>query len=369
MNLRGLAAAVATAGALPLALGGPADAGDRAPVWQITLHSAQHNDAVPLALPGDDTWRRLAPRGGRNLAYQDDELRWSRRQAGWTWSLLARNHATLVASQPALALAALVANGRRPASDTSWQADVHLRAFAGAGLAIGHSQALAPGWSVHGEAQVLALSRWRARDLDGPVRYSTATGQYDFGLQSQELDNRLVFPFRQDFAHRGAGLLLAGGLDWQGSSFWARAAVRDGGWLRWRGVPQQQATLDTATEALDAEGFLLYKPLVTGRNGQAGAQRWLPWRSQVAVGATLASGQRLGLQLDTLPGFGVLPALLWQRPATVAGGLALGADWQMHERRLTLSSAWQGLSLRVGADRLGSAAQSRLLALGYSHTF
>ena len=41
----------------------------------------------------------------------------------------------------------------------------------------------------------------------------------------------------------------------------------------------------------------------------------------------------------------------------------------MHERRLTLSSAWQGLSLRIGADRLGSAARSRVLVLGYGRAF
>lgn len=371
--MRAVAAALAVAPPLlawqtAVAGSSAADTAD-GPLWQISMSSDRHNDALMLSVPGDDSWRRLAPRSGLNLAYHDDEARLSRRQGGWTWSLLARNHATLVAGQQTLALAALIANRRQPAADAQWQADVHLRAFAGAGLAIGNTRALAPGWQVHWEAQALALSRWRARDLAGPVRYGAAAGQYQFDLQSQELDNRLRSPFLQGSASQGAGLLLAGGLAWEGGGTWARARLRDGGWLRWRGLPQQQATLDTATEALDADGFLIYKPLVVGRTVQAAVQRWLPWRGQVAGGVRLAGGHRLGLQLDTLPGFGVLPALQWQRPALARESLALGAEWRVHERRLTLSAGWQGVYLRVGADRPGPAAQSRELGLAYSYNF
>lgn len=356
----GVAAEAITSTAAPVA---------NAPLWQLSLHSERHNDALPLALMVGDSARRLAPRSGLNLAYHDDEARLSRSQGGWTWSLLARNHATLVAGQPALALAALMAQRQTPAADAQWQADVHLRAFAGAGLGIARTQALAPGWDAHWEVQALALSRWRTRDLSGPVRYSAASGQYQLGLQSQELDNRLKPPFLQDFAPHGAGLLLAGGLQWQGASAWASARVRDGGWLRWQGMPQQQALLDTATEAVDADGFLVYKPLVVGRTVQADVRRWLPWRGQVAGGAVLANGQRLGLQVDTVPGFGALPALLWQRPAAGPGSLALGALWRLHERRLTLSAAWRGASLHLGTDRLGAAAQSRELGLAYQRAF
>lgn len=374
LALARLLVAAASAIALPqlslavAAAGGPAGAADAA-LWQVSLSSDRHNDALLLSEPGNDSWRRLAPRSGLNLAYHDDEARLSRRQGGWTWSLLARNHATLLAGQSSLALAALIANRQLPAADARWQADVHLRAFAGAGLGVGSQQVLAPGWSMHWEAQALALSRWRTRDLSGPVQYSTASGQYQFDLHSKELDNRLRFPFSQDFASSGIGLLLAGGLEWEGQGNWARAQLRDGGWLRWRGIPQQQAALNTATEALDADGFLIYRPLIAGRTVQANLQQWLPWRAQIAGGVTLAGGHRLGLQLRTVPGFGVLPALQWQRPARERDGLALGAEWRVHERRLTISAAWQGVSVRIGADRLGPAAQSRELGLAYSRSF
>lgn len=337
--------------------------------WQLTLRSDRHSDALPLAALGSDDWQHLKPRPGRNLAYLDDELRLSRQQGGWTWSLLARSHATLVATDAALALAAQVDSGRLPSTDTHWQADVQLRAFSGAGLALGHEQALAPGWSWRWETQALVLGRWRERHLAGPVQYTAANGQYAFDLQSTEIDDRLAFPFQQPFARQGAGLLLAGELSWEGRTTWASVGLRDGGWLRWRGIPQQLATLNTATQAVDADGFLLYRPLVQGRNRQDLGTRWLPWRTTLAAGAILPGGQRLGLQANALPGWGVLPALLWQRPAPAPGGLGLGAEWRLHERRLDLTLAWRGLNLRAGADRLDGQARSHLLALDWTRPF
>ena len=337
--------------------------------WQLTLRSERHSDALPLARLGSDDWQHLAPRRGNNLALLDDELRISRQQAGWTWSLLARQQATLVASDSALALAALVDSGRKPAADTRWQAEVRLRAFAGAGLALGRSQALSGGWSMRGEAQLLALGRWRERRLTGPVSYGAASGGYSFDLRSDEIHDRLESPFQQAFARRGAGLLLGADLAWDGVMAWANAGLRDGGWLHWRGVPQQQATLNTATQAQDSDGYLIYRPLIQGQNLQVGLTRWLPWRATLAAGAKLPGGDRLGLRLDTLAGFGALPSLLWQRPAAHPGALALGAEWRLHERRLDLMLSWQGLTLKAGADRIDGQARSRALALGWARHF
>ena len=343
----------------------PAEGAD----WQLTLRSERHSDALPLSALGSDNWQQLAPRRGSNLALLEDELRLSRSRAGWTASLLLRQQATLVASDSALALAARVDGGRKPATDSSWQADVRLRAFAGAGLALGHGQVLAGGWSWRGEAQLLALGRWRERRLAGPVSFSAASGVYSFDLRSDETDDRLETPFQQAFTRRGTGLLLASELAWEGSSAWVSAGLRDGGWLHWRGVPQQQALLNTATQAVDADGYLIYKPLVRGQNRQDGFTRWLPWRASLSAGARLPGGDRLGLRLDTLADFGVLPALLWQRPAAQPGNLALGAEWRLHERRLDLLLDWQGLTLRAGADRLSGQARSQHLAVGWTRRF
>ncbi len=367
MSCRGAAAApwARGAAALACALAAVAQAQD-APVWQLQVHSSRHSDAVRLADFDRDAWEAVAPRRGRNLTTVDDAVRLSLRQGAWTWALVGRSQATLVAGEQALRLAADVDAGRRPAADVAVQIDVRLRGFSGVGLALGRGHALGGGWRADWEGQVLSLSRWLERRFIGPVQYRAATGTYEFALQSSELDNRLDFPFRSDFGSRGAGLLLAAGLVWDGDAAWARAELRDGGWLRWRGVPQQDATLNTATQAVDADGFLIYQPLIEGRNTQAGRQRHLPWRATLAAGLR-QGGQRWGVEAAHVPDFGWLPALSWETGA--AGASTLGVRWQLHERRLVLSAGWRGFNVRAGADRLGAGARSRELALGYAGAF
>ena len=364
-------AAAALTSALAGAFMGGVQAQDTAPgaAWQIELHSDRHSDALPLAAFDRDAWDALSPRRGRNLITVDDALRLSRRQGAWTWGLVARSSATLVAGEQALRLAADINAGRRPAGDEATQVDVRLRGFTGAGLVLGRAHALGAGWQATWEVQALSLGRWLERRFEGPVQYLAATGTYGFALRSSELDSRLDFPFRRDFAARGTGLLLAGALAWEGEFAWVRAGLRDGGWLRWRGVPQQDATLNTATRAVDGDGFLVYQPLIEGRNTQTARQRRQPWRSVLAAGARLPNGQQPGLRLEHVPGFGVLPAFTWAWPAAAPGGLSLGAQWQVHERRLGVAVGWRGFVLRAGADRLDAAARSREFAFGYVGAF
>ena len=343
-----------------------ADAAGPGPVWRVSLRSDRHSDALPLAALGADDWRHLAPRPGRNLAYLDDELRLERSAGDWTVGLLARSQATLVASRESLQLAALVDSGQRPPADARWDADLRLRAFSGAGLALARRFRPAEHWSAGLSAQVLALGRWRERQIAGPVAFDAASRSYSFQLQSSETHDQLAFPFQQAFARRGSALLLGAELGWAAGAWSVQAALRDGGWLRWRGVPQQAARLDTDVLSQDADGFVRYQPLVQGRNSQAGLTRRMPWRGHLAIDHALADGHRLGLSMDSVPGFGVLPALAWQRRLR---GLDLGLAWRLHERRLTVSLAGHGLSLRAGADRLDGRARSRELALGYDSTF
>lgn len=354
----------------PAAAHPPAEAAGHDATWQFSLRSDRHSDALPLAALGDDDWRHLAPRAGRNLAYVDEQLRLQRRSGGWTFGLLARSQATLVASRETLLLAAQVDSGQRPVGDARWAADLQLRAFSGAGALVAREWPLAPGLTLELSAQLLALGRWRERSIRGPVSYDASTASYAFALQSNERDSRLEFPFQQAFARRGAGALLGAELAWSAGPWSARAALRDRGWLHWRGMPQQQATLATDAQGLDADGFVIFRPLVEGRNDQAGLTRLQPWHGHLALSRTVAEGRQLGVTIDTVPGFGALPALQWQQrlhPAAI-GPVQLGLGWRLHERRATLALAWRGWQLQAGADRLDAAAHSREFALRWQGT-
>jgi hypothetical protein len=337
-----------------------------ASAWQLTLRSDRHSDGLPLAeLASGDPLLHLKPRAGRNLAYVEDEVRVGRRQGAWTWSLLARQSATLATNRDTLALA-LQASGNAPTtSDQAWQTRVRYQQFSGVGLEAGRSLALADGdaWQGAAAVQVLQLSHWRERVIDGPVGYEAATGTYRFDLKSHEADDRQAAPFQEPFAARGAGLLLHGELAWQAAPWQASLGVRDLGWLRWRGLPQQQLVLSTDTRSVDADGFVIYQPLVQGRDTQAGYTRRLGgvWTARVA--GAIDGTRRIEASLEARRGFGLLPALAWQQ--RVAADADLTASWRVHERRLTLALTWHGLNLRLGADRLGGQARSRDVGVAF----
>lgn len=362
------AARVAAVGLLAAAAGlvpaAAADA-DTDTIWRLSLHSRQHSDATALNLGRDPRVEDLAPRLGRNLAYIDDEVRLERTQGGWTLGLLARSRATLVASADTLALYRQVDGRETIAGDKRWTVDARFRGFSGGGLVFGREHALGAGWSARWELQALVLQRWRERRISGTAGATAATGAYDFALTSMQRDDGLRFPFQNAFAARGSAWLGGAALAWQGERWQFEAALHDAGWQRWRGLPRQDAVLDSGTAAYDADGYLIYRPLIQGQNTQPTATQAAPawgrlaarWRADPETGLGAEAGA------DLLPGFGALPWLGLRLPA---GGSQLALQWRTHERRLTLQWSWRGLTLTAGADRLGGDRRSRELGLAWA---
>lgn len=366
---RGAAAApVTTDPGLAAAVG--FDAGSTAgDPWSLLVQQRSHADALPLARLGDDDPAALRPRPGRNLAYLEDTLRLARRFGAWHLTLLARQSATLVAGADTLALAADLDAGRQPVDPRHWTVRARWQGFAGAGLAAGRRHALAPGWTLDWETQALALGRWQARRLDGQVRYDPASRSYALQLVAEREDDRLAFPFQRGFAAHGGALL--GGVRVQGAigPWRLQGGVEDGGWLHWQGLPRQTQVIDTDRETVDADGYVVYRPLVQGRNAQSPLTRWHPARGLLAIDRLGPGGQRFGASLTLLPGFGALPSLTWERPAATPGGASLAAAWRWHERRLDLQWQWQGWRWQAGLDRAGAGVRSRAWGLSYSRAF
>ena len=355
-----VAALVALAAPLVVA----ADA--RAAEWQLSVRSDRHSDAMPLADYGDDRYDRLRPRQGRNLTYVEDEVRASVRTGRSTWSLLARNSGTLVANRDALELLAQLEHAAPTDRDRAWRTHARLRAYTGTGLEAAHTFMLAPSLRATASVQALSLQRWRERTFEGPVDYTAASGTYAFDLQSHEASSRLRFPFQRPYAGRGFGLLFGAGLQWQLDRLSLEVSMRDAGWLRWRGLPEEEARLSSTTRDVDDEGFVLYRPLVQGRHRQDGLTVRRAPRADLQAWWTVAEGMRAGAALDAVPGFGVLPRVGWRQPV---GPVALGVDWRFHERRATLALSWKGLAMQLGTDGVGGDRRSQDIALSASFTF
>lgn len=209
--------------------------------WQLSASSTRHSDSLPLRWMGDDHWmQELRPRAGRNLSYIEDEVRLERQQGDWSLALLARSSAALISSPDALNLARQMARGEKPAGNTAWDNDIKLHGFSGFGLEAGRQYQLDRQWSTRVTAQGLLLTRWRDREISGPAAFDAGSANYSFGLRSRELDDKLKFTFQDSVDTRGAGILIGGELNWQGERAFAGFKVRDGGWLHWSHIPQQE---------------------------------------------------------------------------------------------------------------------------------
>lgn len=334
----------------------------------FAVRSVHHVDAVSLAAIDDEdqVLATLDPRSGRNIGYVDDEARLSLKAGAWTWSVLARSSAVLVTDEATLKLVQQISRDVTPSADRRWSAQVRYEAFQGGGIEGAYRFEPAEQWQVGVAAQLLTLRHWRRRTLEGNVQFEAASRTYSFDLQSTQADDRLSFPFEQPKDDGGAGLLLAGDVAWRGERWAASVSVRDLGWLRWNQLPQQYATLSTQTQSYDADGYVIYKPLVQGRNSQQGyTHRLQGWWTTRASWRSAQAGE-FELSSDWVQDFGALPAVAWrQRIAEVD----FGAEWRIHERRVGVAIGWRGWQLRAGADRLGSQRRSRELAVSGGWAF
>lgn len=332
--------------------------------WAVDVTSSRHADALPLnRLDADDVAAEFRPRGGRNVAYARDELRVSRTGGRHTWSLLARQNATLVGTHDAFDLARTVESEGTPEASHQWNVHAKYLGFAGAGAAWRGTFDVAGGWSAHAGLQGLVLSQWREYQLDGPAAYDAALQRWQFDLRYRRTDSRLEYPFQQAYDGRGQALLTEGGLRWSGADAAVAVSWRDAGWLRWRGLPQQDAVLSTDTQAVDADGFVIYKPLVQGRFSQATRRRTVAGIVNVMASWASSPATLWSAGADRVPGFGFLPQVKVQHRL---GSATWTARYDLHERRAGVGWGWHGWQVAYGVDRVDGDARSREFRLGYS---
>ena len=339
---------------------------DRGGGWRLEARSDQHVDALRLSdLDRDDVWARVRPRPGRNLAYLRNEIRASYlTDGGWQWSLLARQRALAVVNEEALDLARAVQTGASPSADKVWPVQIDYLGFTGVGSEGGRRWALGDGWRLDLGLQALQLQRVQERRGAGWASYAAATQQYTADLSSHEARSGLSFPFQKTYSGVGEALLSRGGLAWQGERPHASWRWEDAGLLRWRGLPQQDLRLNSQITGTDANGYVVYSPLVTGQNSQPTYRRWMRPLQSFDAGWRDPAWGRWNVGLDLWPGYGrALPRGDWQQ---AWGDWRLGLGWRVHERRGELGLGWRGLWLRAGADREG---RSRLWTLGWNSRF
>lgn len=289
-----------------------------APGWTVHGEAADFEavDATPVREFSDD-WRRYAPRAGHNVALQSAriELGASRER----WELAASVRADILIGAPRSTWDAVHVYKQRqtPADGSEYTLDAGSTGVIWVGLRGAHSWVLRPG-ADHGLQFTGALTLLSARRVQqinatGTVRFDAVDG-YGFDVQAQRQDSYKQFGGYGRKEASGSGYTVDLGLLWQPtpSTFVNLSAVDLVSRVRVNEVSTQQATVSSSTSSVDGNGYLNYRPLVSGHYASIDVDRTLSRKWAASVGTRLDG---LGAQ--------VLAGARWER----VGRLDLPAVW------------------------------------------
>ncbi len=356
MAARGARAACAIAMFAVAAALVPAGARADDAAWSFDTRSERHLDGAPLAdFEDPHLWRVLRPRAGLDVGYLFEDASASRSEGGWTFSLVARERATVVASRDTLDLARLIDTGEAPVADRAFHVRANAFGFGGGGLGVAREWTADPQWTLHAGLQALVLARVIDRTIAGSAAWNQADGTYAAQLESPRADDKLRFPYEQGHARFGEALLADLAVRWHDDVFSAAAALHDVGRLQWAGLPQQQETLQNRHATRDANGFVVYEPLIQGRDTQSTWRRWCVPVSEAEVSVKTGAAGQWTLATRYIPGGLFLPRIGAHQ---AMAGWGLEEQWNVHERRADVAVRVAGWRVGVGSDRLDATRRS-----------
>ena len=250
--------------------GTPATAADGWTVYS-DVSVWQASDAVPVDQI-DGTWTDYSPRAGRNTALMRNRAAAGVEKNGWRLGLELRQDAYLTTDRASLDAVYLYQQQRKPAPPASFALQARYFSWQAQGLHIGHRfdgpRIGGRTASIDISAAVYGKQRLRERSVRGTVTYPQADS-YGFAASHVDTDSRMIYPFMgEDPSASGAGLSLAATLPL--AAAWTLRVQADdiASTLRWKNLPVNTETLSSNVSSYDANGYVNYQPLLSGRKRQ-----------------------------------------------------------------------------------------------------
>lgn len=308
------------------------------PYADIRLWEA--SDAVAVTKFDSDWSHGFSPRDGNNATLQRIRAGIGMENERWSIGWEVRQEASLDANREALEAVRLYKQRLDPAPNTRFDVGARFTAWSAQGLRVGHNF---DGPTIAGYTPRLNISgafytrpRLRENEVSGSVLYTPA-GTYSFNATQTDADSRNQYPFMRYTPNAsGASLSLtmdlpltdALSLQLKAEDLWSR--------IKWENLPVMQRTIGSDVTERDSNGYINYRPVLSGTNRQISknfsiprsfsallAYRSGPWGASAQVerwsGVTIPT-----LSLDRHFGWGVLSASVETRFNTVGIGVGIG---------------------------------------------
>jgi len=308
-------------------------------------------DAIAIADLDGDWAGGVQPRGGRNVMLQRHRAEAGVERGAWRIGWEYRQEATLITDRQTLGFVRRYKQRIKPLETNSYALAARLERWSAQGLRLGRwfgdADGLLPRVRISGAVYTRASLRDTA--LDGSVLYRPVD-QYEVDLRRSEADTSARYPFMRE-QPGGAGVSMALALAWRLAPALTANIDIDDLWsvMRYTGLPFKEERLDTKVSALDADGYINYRPLLSGVNRQATVNRKLG-RSGNA-GLTYDSGALLlGANVERLAGV-TIPSL----------SLGRRFGWGVLSTRV--ESRFRTVGIGIDTDHLNVALQTDTLRL------
>jgi hypothetical protein len=235
-------------------------------LWRVS-------DAVPISEFESDWTNGFSPKSGRNVVLMRNRAAVGMENDRWRMGYEARQGAWLDTNRGTLEMFRLYKQRQDPDGPTVFPADAHYKNWSAQGVRVGRRF---DGFAIAGRMPRLFVSvayytnqRYRNDEIDGSVRYEGG-GEYGFDVTRTDADYRAKLPFL-DATPSAKGMSLSVAADVPLSDALSLNVKIDDLWsrMRWQNLPATYETISSNVTETDSQGYLNYRPLLSGRNEQA----------------------------------------------------------------------------------------------------
>lgn len=316
-------------------------------------------DAVPV-LEASGSWKHYAPTVGRNNGLEQAYFDVSATRSGWEVATTLRSDIVISASRGAVDVVHAYKQKLKLSEGSNLEVSTHETSLALAGLRLAHTWSFEPGprksLQVTGALTVLSVRSVQIWDVSGRAGYTKAAG---YSLNAQVLRHNSTKQFSGYGMNHpdGYGYTVDLGVMWTPTdySFINVSAVDVFSRVNVSGVATQRASVSSSTKSTDAQGYVEYKPLISGRySSQRVGLRLNPkWGVSGGVRVDwLGSGTQLGARLEHVANINI-PSLWAVLPLAAGFGLQLEAETHFHSFGVGLQHRYGSLMLRTSSLALG----------------